>query len=615
MRFNGESLGVMRWPWLVSIVFAACGGPQSTEPSPAKATDKLAILPGLPAQLEADHPKTGDPRQVHVRVWADVGVRAMPHWKDLLTDQLDYADQLLQPMFGVKITVDKISDWDHAGTDPHGALADLQKADAGSDATWVIGYITPGDTATKALEELGAGSPLGHHVVVRGWAEKPETEALSATLPALDPNQRAEVITAHRRHKQTVVLLHELAATLGAIDEADPAWIQHPVYSPKMSTFSDRNRELMQLAIDERLGGGTDVTIAHDLLEAIEKTEWGGWIPTSHDAIVSQLRNVVDQAKSGKTASDVPPPAFDQFDHARELGKQGKVGDALAILDNLDLAYPGNPAMAELRCELLIQKPGIADKRTRKSCAYAAQVAQGDPTPHFAVGEALAGANDFAGARAELAIAAQKIPNLPIGQSVAWQRLVAAYMKMDALTLAEDALAAGKLDADPAAAEIARDRARYGAPKGMFKPDVEGAVVGATRRALELVSAGKLAEASRAIAAAERSFPKAPGPAVARCNLEMVQGAVDPARSACATALARDPDESFALYLDAILLFRDTSDASTRAGIEKLKHAIAVDPDLGQAWRALAKAYERENDTTARAELAKRYQEKFKQQL
>jgi hypothetical protein len=604
----------MRWALFVAIA-AACGGSQSSEPEPAKPADKVPVLPGLPAQLEADHPKTGDPRQVHVRVWADFGVRALPRWKDQLGDQLDYAQQLLQPMFGVKLTVDKISEWDHAGTDPHAALADLEKADAGSDATWVIGYITPGDTATKAMEELGASAPLGHHVVVRGWAEKPETEALAATLPELSPNQRAEVIAAHHRHKQTVVLLHELAATLGAIDEADPGWIQHPVYSPKMSTFSDRNRELMQLALDERLGGGTDLTIAHDLLEAIEKQDWGGWIPTSHDDVVKQLRNVVDSAKSGKTAADVPPAAYDQFDHARELGKQGKVSDALAILDNLDLAYPGNPGMAELRCELLIQKPGIADKRTRKSCAYAADVAQGDPTPHFTVGEALAATGDLAGARAELAIAAGKITNLPIGQAAAWQRLASAYMKMDALTLAENALAAGKLDGDPLAAEIARDRARYGAPKGLLKPDVEGAVVGATRHALELVSAGKLADASRAIAAAERSFPKAPGPAVARCNLQMQQGAVDPARRSCMAALALDPDESFALYLYAILLFRDTTDASTRAGIATLKHAIAVDPELGQAWRALGKAYEREHDEKARAELATRYQEKFKQPL
>ncbi len=603
--------------WLPHIVIAACGGTQTTAPETTneKAKDKNAILAGMPATLESDHPKTGDPRPVHVRVWVDVGVRALPHWQDELNDQLDYAGQLLQPMLGIRLTIDKVSDWDHAGTDPHAALLDLEKVDAGSDVTWVFGYITPGDAATKALEELGAGDPLGHHVVVRGWADKPETQALAATLPDLEPPQRAEVVAAHHRHKQTVVLLHELAATLGAIDEADPAWIQHPMYSPKMSTFSDRNRELMQLAIDQRLNGGGDLTIAHDLLEAIEKTEWGGWIPTNHDDVVKRLRNIVDSAKSGKTAVDVPPAAYDQFDHARELAKQHDVANALAILDNLDIAYPGNAAMAELRCELMLDKPGVADKRTRKACTQAGDVAQGDPTPHFTVGEALAATTDLAGARAELAIAGAKIPNLPIGQTEAWRRLAGIYLGMSALTLAEDAIAAGKLDTDPMAAEIARDRARYGAPKGMFKPDVEGAVVVATKQALTLVGSSKLADAARAIAAAEHSYPRAPGPATARCNLELVQGAVEPARASCGRALAADPDESFALYLAAILAFKNVDAASTQSGIDKLKHAIAVDPELGQAWRALGKAYERSHDDTARAELAKRYQEKFKQPL
>jgi tetratricopeptide (TPR) repeat protein len=606
----------MRWPWL--FVLAACGGSQAAAPEMTTTTEAVkdkSTLPGMPATLEVDHPKTGDPRPVHVRVWADVGVRALPNWKEQLTDQLDYAGQLLQPMLGVRLTVDDIAEWDHAGTDPHAALNDLAKADSGSDATWVIGYITPGDDATKQLDELGAADALGRYVVVRGWAEKPETAALAATLPDMQPAQRTEVVAAHHRHKQTVVLLHELAATLGAIDEADPSWIQHPTYSPKMSTFSDRNRELMQLAIDERLGGATNLTIAHDLLEAIEKTDWGGWVPTSHDEIVKHLRELVESTKAGKTAADVPAAAYDQFDHARELAKQHDVADALAILDNLDVAYPGNPAMTELRCELLLDKPGVADKRTRKACTHAAEVAAGDPTPHFAVGEALGASGDLAGARAELAIAASKIPNLPNAQGDAWRRLATAYLSMAALTLAENALASGKLDGDPMLAEIARDRARYGAPKGALKPDVEGAAVTATKHALELVGSGKLGDASRAIGDAERRFPKAAGPATARCNLDLSQGAVEPARAACARALALDPDDSFALYLAAILAFKNDDAASTRAGIDKLKHAIEVDPDLGQAWRALGKGYERAHDDAARAELAKRYQEKFKQSL
>ena len=605
----------MRSALAAAAVIAACGG---SLPSPPAA--KTTVTSGLPATLEADHPKVGDPRPLHVRVYADAGVRALDRWKDDLNDQLDYAGQLLQPMLGVRLTVDAIKPWDHNSPDVRASLAELAKLDAGSDATWVIGYIAPGDTAPKAFDELGAGGVLGRHVVVRAWAERAETDQLAPSLPEVDSPQRAEVIAAHRRHKQAVVLLHELAATLGAIDEADPSWIQHPLYSSKMSTFSDRNRDLMQLAIDQRLGAGTDQTIAHDLLEAIDKQEWGGWITASHEQVTQILRNVLDSAKAGKTAADVPPAVYDQFDHVRELMKAHDYGNAVVTLDSLLAAYPANATMLEMKCELQVGRLAGApiDKRTRDACARAADNAQGDPAPHIALGEGLAAAGDAAGARAELSAAEGKIGNLANAamQADAWRRIVAVYVAMSALTWAEAAIAAGKLDADPTAAQVAQLRTRYGAPKGLFAPDAEGAAVIAARAAMDAVGKEQPAVAARAVAAAEKTFPRAPGVLTARCNLEMTAGAVEAARAACAAALAKAPDDSYALYLGAILDFKlDVNAANTKAGIDKLKHAIAVDPDLGPAWRALAKAYERAHDDAARAQLAQQYQAKFGQSL
>ena len=90
---------------------------------------------------------------------------------------------------------------------------------------------------------------------------------------------------------------------------------------------------------------------------------------------------------------------------------------------------------------------------------------------------------------------------------------------------------------------------------------------------------------------------------------------IDAARAHCQRALAADPDDSWALYLAGVLALKDTSGSGTKAGVEKLKHAIAVDADLGQAWRALGKAYERAHDQAAHDELAKQYQAKFNQAL
>jgi tetratricopeptide (TPR) repeat protein len=595
------------------LLLVACGGsgkPVVHEPA-------VDLLKHMPATLEADKPKTGDPRSAKVRVWADAAVRALPHWKEDITEQIDYANQMLTPMLGVKLQVDDFKDWNRAG-DVHTALAALVEADDGHDVTWVIGYTAPLDTASKAMSELGDAHVLGHHVVVHAWAEKPETDALTLTLPdRLKPAQKAEVIAGHKRHKQTVALLHHLAATLGAIAEADPAWIQHPLYAAKQSTFSDRNRELLQLAIDARLGGGDDKVLAHDLLEAILKQDWGGWVPTDHDQVVTALKLVVDAAKSGQTAADIPAPAGEQWDHILQLRKQGNTSEALIQLENLLVAYPGNATMLLEKCQIMLDKPGVADKSTRDTCTRVAAAAPGDPSVHFAVGEALAKTGDVKGARVELDFAAQKIGNLKNAQGDAWRRLIGIYQAMGALTWTEDAIAASHLEHDPAAALVAQTRARYGLQKGAkaVKPEDEAAYVTALQNANAATYASKFADAQSQLAKAEKKWPGAAGIFASRCDLGLRQGSIDTARAACAKAIALDPEDSWALYLSGVIALKDTGAGGTQQGIEHLKKAIAVDVELQQAWRALAKAYDRAKDSAAREQLGKDYQAKFGQAL
>jgi tetratricopeptide (TPR) repeat protein len=592
---------------LVVVALAGCGGPQLKEHT----TD---LAKQLPATLAADHPREGDPHVVKIRIWADPGVRALPRWKEDLLEQVDYASQLLTPLVGARLTVDAVKEWNRAG-DPHEALRQLTELDKGDDVTWVIGFVTPGDVASKAMAELGYAQPLGHHVIVRGWAEKPESDAIAKTLPDLKEAERTEVLGAHRRHKQSVVLLHMLATTLGAIAESDPTWIQNPTYSPKQVSFSDRNRELLTLALDDRVGGGTDQTTAKKLLGAIEKSEWGGWIAGEREQVVVLLRNILDAQKAGKTASDIPAEAYDHITRIRELAKRGDTANAIGDLENLLTAYPGNAAMHQLKCELLLGKPGVADKGTRAACKRATELAPGDPTPHLAVGEALARIGDPAGARGELAQAEGKIGNLNTGASDAWRRVIGIYQGMGALTWTEDAIAKAKLESDPVAAQVAQTRARYGVPRGTkaVAPDQEAALVAVEKKALELVYASKYADAEKALGQAEKKWPRAPGLAAVRCDLALRMGQAESARGSCQKALAADPNDSWALYLSGVIALRDPS--GTRTGIDQLKKAIAIDPELGQAWRTLGKAYDRAKDQAAFDQLAKAYQAKFGQPL
>ena len=595
---------------LVGTLALGCGGPQLKE--------HVADLgKHLPATLEAERPREGDPRTLKVRIYADAAVRALPRWKEDLTDQLDYASQLLTPLVGIRLSVDAIKPWERTG-DFHDALRALSELDKGEGVAWVIGYVAPGDTAGKAMGELGDAQPLGHHVVLRAWADKPEIDALAGSLPDLKDAERTEVHGAHRRHKQTVVLLHALATTLGAIPETDPQWIQHPSYSPKQTSFSERNRELLQLAVDERLTDGADAAIAHKLLEAIEKSEWGGWIAPERELVVNRLRNVIDATKAGKTATDIPPAAYDQITRIKELAKRGDLTNALVELDNVTAAYPGNGALTQLKCDLLLaSKAGATDPKTRAACARVTELAPGDPGPHLAVGAALVRAGDLAGGRAELLLAEGKIGNLPTAAAAeqAWRAVIGLYQGMGALTWTEDAIAKAKLDQDPVAVSVAQVRARYGVPRGtkLVAPEKEAALVAAVKKALEQIYASKYAEAEKTLAAGEAKWPNAPGLAAARCDLALRIGQLAGAKAACARALATFPEDSWALYLSGVIALKDPG--ATRLGIEQLKKAIAVDAELGQAWRTLAKAYARAKDKAALDQLSTDYLAKFGQPL
>ncbi|MFN0246527.1 MAG: tetratricopeptide repeat protein [Kofleriaceae bacterium] len=609
----------------LAVLFAvACGGPQIKEPA---STD---LSKATPATLEAERPREGDPHTVQLRVYADPGVRALPRWKEEITEQIDYASQLLRPLLGAELSVVEIKDWSRAG-DPAEASKQLAALDKGDGVTWVVGYVTASDKASTVLDELGDAEVLGKHVIVRGWADRAESDALAKTLPDLKETERTEVLGAHRRHKQTVVLLHQLALSLGALAEADPTWIAHPTYSPKQSSFADRTRELMTLALDARVAGDKDQDIAKKLLEVIDRTEWGGWIPTHKEQTVSLLRAIVDVNKAGKIASDIPPAALDQVGRIRQLARQGDMANALAELDNILAAYPGTASLHQLKCDFLLapgkQKDQNAlraerlrrakDPKTIVACKRVIDLAPGDPGPHFAFAETFKDAGDIASARAELLLAEPKIANLPdlLNAEAAWRRLIGIYQQLGSLTWTEDAIIKAKLDKDPIASTIVQTRVRYGVPRGakFVKPEDEAALVATVRASLELVYASKYGDAEKTLAAAEKKWAGAPGLAATRCDLALRMGSIEAARAACNKALEAQPDESWALYLSGVIALKEAS--GTKAGIDFLKRAIVVDAELGQAWRTLAKAYTRAKDRAAYEALAKEYQAKFNQAL
>jgi predicted Zn-dependent protease len=412
-----------------------------------------------------------------------------------------------------------------------------------------------------------------------------------------------------------VLLVHEIAHTLGAIHETDPSWIMHPVYRIEQASISDRNRELMLIALADRLKpkeGRDTLATSEALLAAIESADWGGWVAAEKEAEVQELRAEIDSVKKGMTASPVPAAAYQQYAHAQQLAAQGRTEDALAELDPVIAAYPGNAAIRLLVCQIRLGDKGPKDADALAACAKAAELAPGDPSPFVSIAAALLAQGDQAGARAQLADAETRIPNLTTGAADAWIQVATIYQTMGALTWAEDAIAKSGIAEHPIAIWAARLRARYGVPregaKWKITPENEAELVTAVRTVLDLIYAGKLGDADKAAKKAEKKWPGAPGLLAARCDLQMRRNDFGGAKKLCTKAIKAYEGAAWAHYLMGILILRGKD---TDKGIESLRAATDADPELAQAWRALAKAYARKKDTTALEELRQSYQQRF----
>jgi len=569
-----------------------------------------------PASLVVDPPVPGEPRSVRVRVWAAPEVRAEDGWRERLTDELDTAGQVMTPLLGVRLDVVEVRDWPLAASaQPGDGLADLNGRDPGDDVGWVIGVTAPARTALTAMVELVAAEPLTRHVVIRGYAASAEAEALTARWSGRGGTEETELLGEHRRHKQGVLLLHGLARTLAAIDEREPSRLQHPRYDSRQGSVSPRNRALMQEVVAARLGDGDVPELAATLLASIEEDPWAGWLENDLEARLRLLRSVVTAARADDLAEAVPAAAVAQYERARGMRQRGELPAATAELDPLIAAYPANAALRLLACDLELAQGGPSETPTA-NCARALALAPADPSAHVLAARAWAERGDATRAHAALTAAADVLvarkPPPPPG---AWLELAAVYRGLGALTWTEALLARAGLDEPTLRDWIALTRARFGAPAGAAPPAEEGALVEVVQRALELINAKEHAAAAKALADGERRWPEAPGLAAMRCELAVRQDRLPAARRACEAAIARAPGTSWAQYLLGVLRLGSTRAADTAAGLAHLRAAIAADPDLAQAWRALGKALDRTGDAAGLATLRAEYQARFGRSL
>ena len=232
----------------------------------------------------------GDIHVAKIRVWADDDFRAQNiRWQHTFEDQLGYANEVLGPMFGIRL-VAEYREWRYhaGGNSMYETLDALARQDAGSDVFAVVGLTSALGLVSATFDLLGVARLPGRHMVLRGYADVQERLAFDQYFRDLSADAREQLYITRRRHKSAAILLHELGHNLGAQHDPAPDTIMSDKYSNQASSFSDAARERIVAMLDHRLGRKTLAASA----------------PKAHPTLVIQINDGGERLVGGRPVDD-----------------------------------------------------------------------------------------------------------------------------------------------------------------------------------------------------------------------------------------------------------------------------------------------------------------------
>jgi Biopolymer transport protein len=236
--------------------------------------DRAAEL--TPPVLVADGEWSGEVKVAHIRVWADDEYRAQNvHWERTFGDSLDYANEVLAPLIGIRIEAEYHAWQHHAPGNTLGQdLDELEQQDPGDGVLTVIGLTSSQGLTSATFEELGLASTPGNHMMLRGYADVEEREIFERYFKKLSADEREHLYTTRRRHKGTALLLHELGHNLGAPHSVAADTLMYPIYSDKSAAFDPDSVTLMRSRADQLFGRSTHEAMPAAATAAVRHPEF-----------------------------------------------------------------------------------------------------------------------------------------------------------------------------------------------------------------------------------------------------------------------------------------------------------------------------------------------------
>jgi tetratricopeptide (TPR) repeat protein len=562
-----------------------------------------------PARVVPTPLETAGKFKARVRVYVDAGYKSQnPAHEQQLRRLIGAAFRILEPTIGVGLGAVEFRSWDRsAGDDLPAMVSELEALDAADDVDWVLGFVDAQGHVAADVHQLGEARVLGRYAVLRGLNDAAEVTLLEKALSGMSARGRQALYARRKQHKELVLLLHELGHTLGAMHVIGNDRIMAPSYESSQSSFELPNARLMAVAALARFGGNKAEPDREwrAVLEHIRKHPWTGWNEDERDRIVTELESRVKSVAEGTAGltlgGKVRPEDREKFRAAERLHAAGRPADAWEELEPLIEFYPDEVSVQLLSCRIAVAA-GKDRVLVARRCERAMQVAPDDPEPNVRVAQASLAAKDLTKAYAAAEAAHRRLAAM---KPAVRKELAAVWKELGAVTRAEEA---GKGDAELAGWARAL-RARYGMAPGQVAPEREAAYVAAIKELLKLVYARKFPEAEKKAAQLKKEYGDAAGIDASLCDLEVRRKKYPAARVMCEKALERYDGEAWAHYLLGLL---DKHDKKPEAALHHLEKAIALDPELENAYQVAAQLYGTRPEA---ARLRKAYKEQFGRDL
>jgi tetratricopeptide (TPR) repeat protein len=506
----------------------------------------------------------GAPALVRIRFYADEGYRSGgARWADRMKSQLAEMNRVVGPVFGLRFEGESFRRWDRqGGSGPLvPVLEELERLDPGRDVDWVVGLCSPLPTLSMSFHDLGMARTLGKHFVLRGMSSLVEMQDFERIFTALDQADREKLYVRRKSHKEISVFLHEWAHTLGAPHVEDPTRIMSPGYSPRTSTFTVDDAQLIGASLVGRLGsrgradGAIDWSTLRDHLASVRNPEW----------MASEVKELKD------LLSRMGPVGPDRGGSSAG----GGLGGALPV--------PVPPP------------PGLLGRPRLASPVAPAAVASTSPPPRAA-----AAAGSTTGKRAEVLAMLQRREEKLTGDAAArgaeLAELAQLYAQQGAFSAAESALSrSGDLGAEAAPrvqADLQRYRRRFGVPADARRFKLGSAEEVAHADFIDEVRAAlrgeDTARAQKLITAGLQQFPGSPGLLTLACETDLILDRARAAAAHCKKALSIMDDLPRAHYA---LGCAQANLGQIQPALRSLKRAIALDPKDESPWNSLAQLY------------------------